>query len=590
MRSLFTELWKKSIFTGLVLLVLVPSVVSGQDEKALSPVTRTYAITNVNIIQGPGRKVDMGTVILKNGLITGVGKGLAIPPEAIVIKADSMYVYAGFIDGLSHTGVAKPKEETNRERPKDPGNPTYERAGINPQVDVRTLLNPEDKTIEEIRNLGFTTAQVVPYGNLLPGQSAVVLLGGKSADDMVLANKAALYSELSGANGVYPSTIIGVLAKWRDLYKNASLAKSNESLYASNRAGFERPSGDRILEAFYPVIDQKLPVVFKAEKILDIQRIYALKADLGFPLVLADVKEGWLMTSKIKAAGTKVFLSLDLPEEKKDDKKKDDKDKKEGDKKEGEKKEDKKEEKKETPAKAKTANDLEKEALEKRKAEAIASYVAQAATFQKAGIPFGFSLLSAKSKDVPANLRRMITAGLSEDAALAALTTTPAQLLGLSDRMGSVDNGKIANLVISDKPYFNEKAKVRYVFVDGVLYQQEVKETPKKTDGAAKVAPGGTWSYSTESPQGTTTGKLVIKDDNGTLSGTISNSMSNKETELKGATLDGSNLSFNFGFDAGGNSLTIEVSVAIEGDSFEGTMSVGTFGSFPIKGTRDPKK
>ncbi|MBA4145481.1 MAG: hypothetical protein C0523_06955, partial [Cytophaga sp.] len=94
MRSLFTELWKKSIFTGLVLLVLVPSVVSGQDEKALSPVTRTYAITNVNIIQGPGRKVDMGTVILKNGLITGVGKGLAIPPEAIVIKADSMYVYA----------------------------------------------------------------------------------------------------------------------------------------------------------------------------------------------------------------------------------------------------------------------------------------------------------------------------------------------------------------------------------------------------------------------------------------------------------------------------------------------------------------
>ncbi len=590
MRSLFTELLKKSVFTSLALLVLVPSLLFGQDEKVLSPVTRTYAITNVTIIQGPGRKVDMGTVIMKNGLITGVGKGLAIPPEAIVIKADSMYVYAGFIDGLSHTGVAKPKEETNRERAKDPGNPPPDKAGINPQVDVRTLLNPEDKSVEEARNLGFTTAQVVPYGNLLPGQSAVVLLGGKSADDMVLANKTALYSELTGANGVYPSTIIGVLAKWRDLYKNATFAKSNESLYASNRAGFERPSGDRILEAFYPVIDQKIPVLFKAEKILDIQRIYSLKADLGFPLVLADVKEGWLMTNKIKAAGTKVFLSLDLPEEKKDDKKKDDKDKKEGDKKEGEKKEDKKEEKKETPAKAKTANDLEKEVLEKRKAEAIANYVAQASTFQKAGIPFGFSLLSAKSKDVPANLRRMITAGLSEDAALAALTTTPAQLLGLSDRMGSVDNGKIANLVISDKPYFNEKAKVRYVFVDGVMYQQEVKETPKKTDGAAKVAPGGTWSYSTESPQGTTTGKLVIKDDGGTLSGTISNSMSNKETELKGTTLDGSTLSFNFGFDTGGNQLTIEVSVAIDGDSFEGTMAVGTFGSFPIKGTRDPKK
>lgn len=566
----------------LALMLVGQAALFGQDDKPLAPVTRTYAITNVNIIQGPGRKVDMGTVIVKNGLITGVGKGLAIPPEAVVIKADSMYVYAGFIDGLSRTGITKPKEEPRGgERPKDPGNPTPERAGINPQVEVRNLLNADEKSIEEARNLGFTTAQVVPYGNLLPGQSAIVLLGGKSADDMVLANKTALYSELTGANGVYPSTIIGVLAKWRDLYKNATIAKSNEALYASNRAGFERPSGDRILEAFYPVIDQKEPVLFKAEKLLDIQRIYALKADLGFPLVLADVKEGWPMVSKIKTAGTKVFLSLDLPEEKKEEKK-DDK-KKEG--KEGE----KKEEKKEAPAKPKTANDLEKEALEKRKAEAIANYTGQAAAFQKAGIPFGFSTMSAKSKDIPANLRRMIAAGLSEDAALAALTTTPAQLLGLSDRLGSVDNGKIANLVISDKPYFNEKAKVRYVFVDGVMYQQEVKETPKKTDGA-KVSPGGNWSYSTESPQGTTNGKLVIKDDGGNLSGTISNSMTNKETEIKGASLDGSTLSFTFGFDAGGNQMTIEVSVAIEGDSFEGTMSVGTFGSFPIKGTRDPKK
>ena len=591
MRSLFTKLLKRRIAIGMILLFLVPIVLFGQDEKGLAPVTRTYAITNVNIIQAPGRKIDMGTVIVKNGLITGAGKGLAIPPEAIVIKADSMYVYAGFIDGLSHTGVAKPKEETNRERAKDPGNPPPDKAGINPQVDVRSLLNPEDKSVEEARNLGFTTAQVVPYGNLLPGQSAVILLGGKSADDMVLVNRTALYSELTGANGVYPSTIIGVMAKWRDLYKNAIVSKSNEALYASNRAGLERPSGDRILEAFYPVIDQKMPVLFKADKILDIQRIYSLKTDLGFSLILADVKEGWPMVNKIKASGVKVFLSLDLPEEKKEDKKKEDKDKKDEkkDEKIEEKKEESKTEKKETPAKPRTANDLEKEVLEKRKAEAIANYVAQASTFQKAGIPFGFSAMSAKSKDIPANLRRMITAGLSEDAALAALTTTPAQLLGLSDRMGSIDNGKMANLVISDKPYFNEKAKVRYVFVDGVMYEQEVKEIPKKTEGAAKAAPGGSWSYSTESPQGTTTGKLVIKDDTGTLSGTISNSMSNKETEIKSPSLDGSTLSFSFGFDAGGNQMTIEVSVAIEGDAFEGTMSVGTFGTFPIKGTRDPK-
>ena len=106
-------------------------------------------------------------------------------------------------------------------------------------------------------------------------------------------------------------------------------------------------------------------------------------------------------------------------------------------------------------------------------------YESQAATFQKASIPFGFSTLSAKSKDTQANLRRMIKAGLTEDAALGALTIQAAQNLGVADRLGSIDVGKIANLVISRKPYFNEKAKVRYVFVEGVLYTIENKEPEK---------------------------------------------------------------------------------------------------------------
>ncbi len=148
-----------------VLLVLVlPVLVFAQDDKPLAPVTRTYAITNVNIIQAPGRKVDMGTVLIKDGIIKSVGKNISIPADAIVIKADSMYVYAGFIDGLSRAGVVKPKEENNRERPKDPGNPTPERAGITPQNDVRNSLGINEKSIEEMRSIGFTTAHVVPYG------------------------------------------------------------------------------------------------------------------------------------------------------------------------------------------------------------------------------------------------------------------------------------------------------------------------------------------------------------------------------------------------------------------------------------------
>jgi len=543
--------------------------VYAQEEVKLAPVTRTYAITNVNIIQGPGRKVEMGMVILRNGIIQNVGKNLSIPADAVVIKADSMYVYAGFIDGYSRVGVIKPKEDTNRERPKDPGNPEPAQAGITPQNDVRTSLNPADKTVEDLRALGFTTAQVVPYGGMLPGSAAIVQLGGNSANDMVLLGSSSFYSELTSAQRVYPSTVIGVMSKYRELYRQATQAKAYESMYASNRTGLERPVSDKILEAFYPVIDKRVPVLFKADRYLDANRILTLQKDLGFNVVLGDVKDGWDMINKIKAANAKVFLSLDLPdavkEEKKDDKKQE----------------------------TKKPVDAEKEALEKRKAESIAQHTSQAAVFQKAGVTFGFSTVSAKTKDVQANLRRMIASGLTEDQALAALTTTPAQMLGIADRVGTVDNGKIANLVISDKPYFSEKAKVRYVFVDGVMHKYEVKEEKKadtKNGNDKKADPNGKWSYTTETPQGTSTGVIKIKNEGGSYSGTITSSMSGQETELSSIVVEGNSMTFTFGFNAGGGTMNIDVSLTIDGSDFEGTMSVGSFGSFPMKGSKDPNQ
>ncbi|MBL0740090.1 amidohydrolase family protein [Chryseolinea lacunae] len=554
------RIYPKHVFAALVLLcgLGAPAMLRAQEERTLAPVSGTYAITNATVIQAPGRKLEHGTVVVKNGLISAVGKGIAIPPEAIVIKGDSLTIYAGFIDGLSRTGVTKPKDE-NKEKPKDPGNPSPERAGITPQNDVRDFLNPADKSVEELRALGFTTAQVVPYGGMLPGSGAIVSLGASSPDKMVLLSKTAFYSELTTAERVYPNTVLGVMAKYRELYRQAVQAKAYESLYASNRAGLERPSPDRILEAFYPVIDKRIPVVFKTEKILDLQRAFTLQADLGFPLIAANVKEGWDMLPRVKATGTKVFLSLDLPEEKK-------------------------EEKKDPKAKP----DPEKDQLEKRKAEFVTLYAAQAGAFQKAGIPFGFSTLTAKTKDIPANLRRMIKAGLTEDQALAALTTNAAQILGLSDRLGSIDNGKIANLVITDKSYFDEKSKVRYVFVDGTLYKFEAKET-KKSDGK-KVDVSGTWSYSTETPQGANNGKLKLKKDGDNYTGTITSTFSDKEIELKSVSVEGSQLTFTYTIRVQGSGVNVEATATVDGDAFDGSMTAGQYGSFPMKGTKDPNR
>ncbi len=559
---------------GLAIAALCwPATLMAQDD--LAPVTRTYAITNVNIIQAPGRKIDMGTVVVKDGLIVSVGKNVSIPAEAIIIKADSMYVYAGFIDGLSRIGVAVPKEEAGAARPprpKDPGNPSPEEAGITPYNEVRTSLNAGEKSIEEFRNAGFTVAQVVPGGGMLPGTGAVVLLGGKSPNNMLLVNGSAFYSELTPSRSrVYPATVMGVMAKYRELYRQASLNKSYQATYASNRSGIQRPESDRVLESFYPVIDKRVPVLFKAERVVEAQRVLTLQNDLGFSLILGDLKEGWDIIHKVKASNAKVFLSLDLPE---------DKDSNKDDKKKGESK------KEEKPA---TATLEEKQALEKRKAEFVAKYTSQAATFHKAGIRFGFSTLSVKASNVQAHVRRMVAAGLPEDVALASLTTTPAEILGLSDRLGTVDNGKIANLVISDKPYFNEKAKIRYVFVEGNMYKQEAKETPKKSDASAKADISGEWSMTTETPDGSEQAKLVINKDGNSYSGTVSSARIGQAIKLENVKLVDNALTFQFAVDLGGQVLPIQVAVTVDGDTFKGTSALGEYGSFATEGKKNPK-
>ena len=558
-------------FMRTMLLIFFAGIISltvrGQSDD-LAPVTRAYVIKNVNITQSPGRKVEMGAVVIQNGVITAVGKSVKVPAGARVIEADSMYVYAGFIDGLSNTGVPKPKENKKGVQVKDPGNPPNDIAGIEPQRDVRDLLNPKDPSIDEMRRLGFTVSHTVPYGRMLPGNGAIILLAGKNADEMVYAPKSSLYSQLSGAPGIYPSTVMGVMAKYRELYRQAKQAKDYEARYKQAAIGMERPSSDRVLEAFYPVIDKKQPVLFRGEDVLSIQRILDLKDELGFDLILAGIKQGWDVKDKLKSSGAKLFLSLNLPEE-----------------------EEAKADSTKTDAEDKTvgAEDAEKQKLEARKEEMLKKYYEQPANFQASNIPFGFSTKEAKSKDIRDNLLKLMENGLTEDAALAALTTAPAQLLGLSQVMGTVDQGKMANLVVSDKPYFTKDAQVKYVFVDGQMF--EYKEKPK-SEAAEKQAVDitGKWTYSRKTPQGVDSGDIMINGKPGDYTGTISSSISGDTSDLTKISVDGNEVSFSFTMVVDGNTITVEVIVTVDGDTFKGTATADEQGSHPIEGERAPEK
>lgn len=569
---------RDSFFRGVILILLIGSVpfVSMSQDNDLKPVSSKYAIKNATIVQAPGKIIQNGSILIENGIIKAVGSSIIIPSDAWIVDADSMFVYAGFISGLSNIGVAKPEDKDTRDDRKLTGTPTDERAGITPGNSVRTMLKSDDKSIGDFRKLGFTASHSVPHNGMLPGTGAIVLLGGSDGENMVIKDDASMYSQLSGASGVYPNTVIGVMAKYRDLYRKAIQAKDYQTRYNSNPNGMERPTPNQTLEALYPVVSKQMTVSFKAESVRDIMRVIALQRDLGFKLNIGEVKQGWDAIPAIKSTGASVFLSLDLPEWKEEE------EKKEETKSEGE--DDVADEEEKEPTRA----ELEEKALKERQNAMIKNYYTQPSMFNSNGVEFGFSTLNVKSKDFRPNLLKVIENGLSEDQALAALTTTPANLLGVSSTMGTVEVGKMANLIVSDTAYFTKDANIRYVFVDGKKYDYEVKKKKKKKsngNGEETVDASGTWDYTTETPQGNGSGVITIKGTPGNYTGTITVSFNGSTNEILDVVTDGNNVSFSFKLNMG-EEITVDISMDIDGDTFEGTLSVANFGSFPMEGTK----
>lgn len=563
---------------GLLLLcITMPRDVLAQNNDALPSVTHTFALQNVRVVQAPGDVIESATVVVRDGLIEAVGPDVEVPYDARRLDGDSLVVYAGFIDGLSHAGVETPDpEDTDVD---DPGDPPPDRAGIQPDRSVRPLLAPDDSDLNRLRRVGFTAGQVAPEGQMLPGSSAFVLYGGTTPEEMLLQNDPGLFAQLiparsSWPNTPYPSTEMAVIAKMRQLYREAERRQELEARYAQNRTGQKRPPRDPIHSAFFPVLDGEQFLTFYAEDALPIHRVLSLKQELGFPLVLAGLAESHETVAALESVDASLFLTLALPDE---------------------------------PTRSATQDttvadttdqpaqhynpDLrtdsfeevtdEQRNLELRHALERQQYLETAATLHEAGIAFGFTTREASPRDLRANLRTLIEHGLPEETALAALTTRPAALLGLNDRLGTVEPGKIANLVVTDGPYFDEDTAVQHVFVDGELYDYSTDEDQDgEVSGNVSVALG-TWSYTVETPQGELTGTMTIEGDESGLYGTFIGP-EGEEQEMRSLSFDGTTLSFSV---PGPEDEPVSVSVTIEGETFEGTVS-GSFGSIPITGDR----
>lgn len=541
------------LFILSTMVMVFESQAQNQSQSDIAPVSTTYYLQNCNIIPQPGTLLSGYSILLKKGKIAQVGKNINIPFDAMIIKLDSMYVYAGFIDAYSNTGSQKP-ESKGKQNISDPGNPPNDAANITPQNRATDQYKSSVSTVSEMRSQGFGLTNAVPQGQYLPGYSDLLLLGNESTYKMLFKPNTAQHIRLNPTRGVYPSTIMGAMAKFRDLYRNANITGKHNEQYNTKSGELTRPDYSEELKALYPVTTGKIPLFFYTAYPKDIYRAYILKEELGFDLVLTEVKQGWHYMDKIKKSNTKILLSLDLPEQIKKD-----------------------------------SSIIQDDIInyEEKRSDAVNESLGQAALFEKEGISFGFSFMDVKPKDIHKNIQLLVKNKLSEQSALAALTTYPARLLGISQMAGTVEPGKIANLVITDKPYFDEKSAIKYVFVDGVKYEYNKKNNRQSGNKDSKGEQNyeGIWSYTVDVAGNTQQGKLKIFRKDGQYNLTVQNeSDGNTVIHADNVSIEGNQLTFNITV-AMGQDIKINFDLNMQEKSFSGSADVGEFGSFPVKGT-----
>nr|WP_315485190.1 amidohydrolase family protein [uncultured Undibacterium sp.] len=415
---------------------------------------RWHALTGARLVIAPGKVVENGTVVIRDGVIVSAGANIAVPAGAKVWKLEGRTIYPGFIDMASSLGVPAGLLAAPAAAPTAPGAPprvtvprvvngralASENARVRPEQEVANQLDLRADDAKAVRELGFTTVLAAPSSGIFRGQSALLNLNGAdNAKSLVLTTRVAQHmaNELEmGRGSSYPSSLMGVIAQVRQTFYDAQwYQRATDSKFKQ-----ERPQLNESLEALKPVLAGRQPVIYATDNEQAFQRVAKLKDEFKLRVILQGNGFEYRRTNHLKAGGMPVIVPLlypNAPEVENPD----------------------------------MALDTSLEAMQHW--EQAPSNLAM---LDKAGVEFAITAAGLKDpkKDFWARLRQAIRRGLPVEQALAGLTTTPAKLLGEQKRLGTLTPGHMANMVIASGDMFNDdKANIEITFVDGKPFVTE---------------------------------------------------------------------------------------------------------------------
>lgn len=509
-----------------VLLLLVALVARGD-------APGVYAITGGTVHPVSREPVSNGTVLIRNGLIEAAGADVAIPADATVIDVAGSHVYPGLIDAQTSIGFTAPKRGD---------------AGSEPGPDALAArdvkLTADDADAR--RATGVTTVVTAPSWGIFNGQSVVLNLGSGAVASQVIRSPAALNVAFNPRpTWTYPDSIMGVVSFLRQTFLDAQQHVAAREVYDRAPSGLQRPADSAALEALHPVLRRELPVVFAADTDSAMRRAQAIAREFNLRYILAGARQGYELAGELREVP--VLVSVRWPVAPAD-----------------------KEDRLEQPLRV-----IRDRQLAPTTPAALA----------RSGVTFALVSGAGKAGDFIPGIRKAIENGLSAADALRATTLAPARIFAVDRQLGSLDRGKIANVVVSDRPLFEKDAKVTRVFVDGREIRLPAEE--KKEDAAdAEAAPiDGTWSLTVRAPQGNVAITVTLRAEDGRLSGTFSGDRGSGD--IRGGTVDGATFEFTISANAQNEAEASDwvFRGTASGDAMSGTVST-TLGTFEFSGSK----
>ena len=499
---------------------------------------QVHALTGVRIVVAPGQEVDSGTVVLRDGVIEAAGADVAPPADARLWEHEGLTVYAGPIELYAVRAWPANGDDDNGEEPQG----GHDNAMVRPERDM-TLYGFHEPSFKKLRTAGYTTAAFAPGDGIFRGRSVVMNLGDGGLHDNLLLRDAAHHVTLrTHPDGDYPNSLMGAVALVRQTFYDARWYGAAHFAYESNPRQ-ERPPFSTALAELVAAASGQAAVVFETGDVLDTLRVAAIADELELDAMVVGNGEEYRRLDAVAATGLTHLLPLTFPE----------------------------------------APDVGEEddltvGLEELRHWDLAPE--NPSRLVAAGVRVAFTSHGLSDpKEIHGRLATAVERGLTPEQALAGLTTVPAEILGLGDRLGTVEAGKMANLLVVEGDLFTDKPKLREVWIDGRRHELKEIKPPE-------VDPAGTWELVIAAGEQRLPVTIELIGTMEDLSGNISTPagkvpFSSVEVSAKSVEITFDGASF-------GMPGTFTFNMTVEGDTARGAGS-GPPGAFTFKGRRTSK-